>query len=199
MSKECCICFEEYINEILLDCGHSFHKECIDVWLIENLICPLCRKVVKHDHVDYEDIIEEPADVPNSMFSVKYKPFTNFAMESISQPISSTPDFGKTVSFTIPRYGDFVHPPIVIKLPAIKKIDSLPKPSNVSWVNKLGHSLIKSVEVEIGGSQIDKQYGEWLDVWKELTDNPSEKSSVKSTNNVGKKKKRHHKKFMYNH
>lgn len=32
-----------------------------------------------------------------------------------------------------------------------------------------GHALLKSVEVEIGGSRIDKQYGVWLDIWYELT------------------------------
>jgi hypothetical protein len=29
--------------------------------------------------------------------------------------------------------------------------------------------MVKSAEVEIGGSQIDKQYSTWLDIWYELT------------------------------
>eukprot|EP00976_Prorocentrum_cordatum_P020688 420245-Prorocentrum_minimum.AAC.1 len=36
-------------------------------------------------------------------------------------------------------------------------------------VNSLGHALIEYVELEIGGQRIDKHYGEWLDIWSELT------------------------------
>jgi len=32
------------------------------------------------------------------------------------------------------------------------------------WVNYVGHCLIKSVEVEIGGQRIDKHYGDWLTI-----------------------------------
>ena len=39
------------------------------------------------------------------------------------------------------------------------------------WVEYLGHYLIKSVEVEIGGQRVDKHYGHWLQVWYELTRN----------------------------
>ena len=34
------------------------------------------------------------------------------------------------------------------------------------WVKWLGHFLIKSVEVEIGGQKIDRHYGHWLQVWR---------------------------------
>jgi hypothetical protein len=37
------------------------------------------------------------------------------------------------------------------------------------WVNALGHALIKSTSIEIGGQRIDKQYGEWMEIWTELT------------------------------
>ena len=40
--------------------------------------------------------------------------------------------------------------------------------SQVCWVRFLGHSLIKSVKIEIGQSQIDIAYGEWLDAWYKL-------------------------------
>ena len=39
------------------------------------------------------------------------------------------------------------------------------------WVKYLGHYIIKSVEVEIGGQRVDKHYGHWLQVWYELTRN----------------------------
>ena len=34
---------------------------------------------------------------------------------------------------------------------------------------RFGHSLIDEVEVEIGGQSIDKHYGEWLEIWSQLT------------------------------
>jgi len=39
----------------------------------------------------------------------------------------------------------------------------------VAWVRRLGHAMIKSVEIQVGGAPIDKHYGVWLDVWYELT------------------------------
>ena len=38
-----------------------------------------------------------------------------------------------------------------------------------AWVDRLGHSLIDYVEIDIGGQTIDKHYGDWLNVWYELT------------------------------
>jgi hypothetical protein len=37
--------------------------------------------------------------------------------------------------------------------------------SNWSWSSKLGHAMIDNVELEIGGSRIDKQYGDWMNIW----------------------------------
>jgi hypothetical protein len=37
------------------------------------------------------------------------------------------------------------------------------------WVSNVGHALIDNYYLEIGGTQIDKQYGDWLNIWYELT------------------------------
>ena len=41
--------------------------------------------------------------------------------------------------------------------------------SKWAWVSNVGHALINNVVLEIGGTQIDKQYGDWLNIWYELT------------------------------
>ena len=43
--------------------------------------------------------------------------------------------------------------------------------STVRWgyVRRLGYALIAETKVEIGGSKIDEQYGDWLNIWQELT------------------------------
>jgi hypothetical protein len=37
------------------------------------------------------------------------------------------------------------------------------------YARRLGYALIQETKVEIGGSKIDEQYGDWLNVWQELT------------------------------
>ena len=37
------------------------------------------------------------------------------------------------------------------------------------WLDFPGHQLISQVEVEIGGQRIDRQYGDWMHIWNELT------------------------------
>ena len=38
-----------------------------------------------------------------------------------------------------------------------------------SAVYGLGNAMVKQVEVEIGGQLIDRQYGEWMNIWTELS------------------------------
>jgi len=40
---------------------------------------------------------------------------------------------------------------------------------NWGYVRRLGYALIQETKVEIGGSKIDEQYGDWLNIWQELT------------------------------
>jgi len=40
---------------------------------------------------------------------------------------------------------------------------------NFAWVPKLGHVLLNNIELSIGGRVIDRQYGEWLNIWREVT------------------------------
>ena len=40
---------------------------------------------------------------------------------------------------------------------------------SVAWVPDIGHQLIDNVNLEIGGQEIDKHYGDWLNIWQDLT------------------------------
>ena len=54
-----------------------------------------------------------------------------------------------------------------------------------AWVKRIGHSLIEYVNVYMGGDVIDKQYGEWIDIWYELTANREmENSYMKMIGNI---------------
>jgi hypothetical protein len=53
------------------------------------------------------------------------------------------------------------------------------------WLNWIGHNLIDYVEIEIGGQRIDKQYGQWLHIWNELTQEPGKQAGyAKMVGNV---------------
>ena len=43
----CNICLGEMNEYVIIQCGHSFHKECIGEWLIQKRTCPCCRESVK--------------------------------------------------------------------------------------------------------------------------------------------------------
>ena len=104
-----------------------------------------------------------------TFFKVIYRRHTNFSMEAIEQVFNGTADFGKKVSCTISRNGDLMYRVYLqVTLPSHK----LKADESFRWLNWIGHVLIDNVEVEIGGQRMDKQYGQWLHIWNELTQQP---------------------------
>jgi hypothetical protein len=100
-----------------------------------------------------------------TFFKVVYRRHTNFSCEVIEQSFNGTADFGRKVSVEVTRNGDLVtNMHLRVKLPALEVGEG----QKAAWVRRVGHALISSVEVTIGGATIDKQYGTWLDVWYEL-------------------------------
>jgi len=94
-------------------------------------------------------------------------------MESIEQTFSGQADFGRRVTVTISRNGDLAYRTYLqVTLPEINQTMK----SSVSgagvfarWLDFPGEQLISQVEVEIGGQRIDRQYGDWMHIWNQLT------------------------------
>jgi hypothetical protein len=101
-----------------------------------------------------------------TFFKVVYRRHTNFSMESIEQTFNGTPDFGKKVTVTVSRNGDLISK---VYLQTVLPDVTISGTSGFAWVAEVGHFLVKSVEVEIGGQRIDKHYGTWLSIWSSLT------------------------------
>lgn len=102
-----------------------------------------------------------------TFFKVVYRRHTNFAMESIEQTFNGNVDLGRRVTATISRNGDLIKDMWLeceFDYSGGDTDATLVKP-----VYGLGNALVKQVEVEIGGQLIDRQYGEWLDIWSELS------------------------------
>lgn len=102
-----------------------------------------------------------------TFFVMVYKRHTNFAIECKEQLFTGEPDFGKRFYCNIQRIGDLIGEIYLnVRLP---ELDDGTGGTRVSWVNSIGHALILNVELEIGGEIIDKHYGQWLEIWSELT------------------------------
>lgn len=107
-----------------------------------------------------------------SFFIAAYKRHTNFAIESINQKFISEPSFGKKTHCIIDRIGDLMTQIFVeIKIPSLIDLEKEVggEYQLVGWINDLGYTIIDYVDIEIGGTVIDKQYGIWMGIWYELT------------------------------
>jgi hypothetical protein len=102
-----------------------------------------------------------------TFFKVVYRRHTNFAMQTVEQVFSGTVDFGRKMNCTIARNGDLLGKMYL-------EADVSPKAGGAVTdlhAGRFGHGMIDYVEVEIGGTTIDKHYGRWLDIWQDLTCN----------------------------
>lgn len=102
-----------------------------------------------------------------TFWKVIYKRHTNFAVEPIEQSFSGTADFGKSsVTSLIARNGDLLSRTY---LKATVSASKRTGTGNFAFVSRLGHAMIKTVELQIGGSRIDQQLGDWMNIWYELS------------------------------
>lgn len=113
-----------------------------------------------------------------TFWKVTYRRHTNFAMESIEQTFNGQADFGRRVTCTVSRNGDLAYRTYLqVTLPEIGQTLAATG-SNVyaRWLDFPGHQLIENVEVEIGGQRIEKQYGDWMHIWCQLTMDKNQES-----------------------
>ena len=115
-----------------------------------------------------------------TFWKVTYRRYTNFATESIEQTFNGQADFGRRVTCTISRNGDLAYRTYLqVTLPKIQTVPQEPEvgrggglagsPNAARWLDYPGEQIISCVEVEIGGQRIDRQYGDWMHIWNQLT------------------------------
>jgi hypothetical protein len=106
-----------------------------------------------------------------TFWKVSYRRYTNFSMESIEQTFSGQADFGRRVTCTLSRNGDLAYKTYLqVTLPEINQnFKTTGKNVYARWLDFIGEQLIAQVEVEIGGQRIDRQYGDWMHIWNQLT------------------------------
>jgi hypothetical protein len=116
-----------------------------------------------------------------TFFKVIYRRHSNFAIESIRLPQNHDVNMGNTYKYEIQRRGDLLSS-IFLNIRVNDSTD--PSISKTYY----GFQLIDYVEFHIGGQLIDKQSGEWMILWCDLT-NTYDKSlmlddMVTDTNNT---------------
>ena len=106
-----------------------------------------------------------------TFFKVVYRRHTNFAMEHVEQVIHGIPQWGTLLNSTISRTGDLLYK---INLEWICPTISGGSEKQFILPHNFGHYMIDYVSLTIGGQEIDKQYGHWMEVYSRLTQpNPS--------------------------
>jgi hypothetical protein len=126
-----------------------------------------------------------------TFWKVTYRRHTNFALESIEQTFNGQADFGRRVTCIVSRNGDLAYRTYLqVTLPEINQqmhnplgpefqasstsLVAAQKPGAnngvyARWLDFPGEHMISAVEVEIGGQRIDRQYGDWMHIWNQLT------------------------------
>jgi len=136
-----------------------------------------------------------------TFFKTVYKRHTNFATDTIEEYFTGSIGFGQKVKCVLSKNGDLLSKlGMHIKLPNLNKHNTDADTSNkkclantkklcscqkcllgdtedklvYGWANAIGHVLFDYIEIWIGEQLIDRQYGEWMEIWTELTQ-PAEK------------------------
>ncbi|KAJ7525961.1 hypothetical protein O6H91_17G076100 [Diphasiastrum complanatum] len=95
-SLDCSVCLTEFQEEeklrILPKCGHGFHADCIDMWLLSHSTCPLCR-------------ISLVPSAPDQIGTASASPLTDAALPEEPGPAPSDAPDGDPVNITI-EMGD---------------------------------------------------------------------------------------------
>lgn len=122
-----------------------------------------------------------------TFFKQVYRRYTNFSIETQRIAFETAVDFGKLASLTIPQSGDLLSQLMLeIRLPkldaqgatasdgcsGVQKVNPFPfqdDSTTYSWANGIGHAMIDYISFQIGQQEIDRQSGEWLHLWSQLT------------------------------
>jgi len=134
-----------------------------------------------------------------TFFKQVYRRYTNFSMETQYIAFDTAAEFNKLISVTIPRNGDLLSQLYLeVTLPQITPagpsttpivpcgVATAPptnyalNPPAVSWANGIGYGMIDYISVWIGQQEIDRQYGEFMYLWTQLTTPGSKLSGVRT-------------------
>jgi hypothetical protein len=111
-----------------------------------------------------------------TFFKMVYRRYTNFAIEAQPMYFDGTPNFGQRITCLVPRRGDLlgkIYLDVVLPQLTVQGTN-IP----VSYTNAIGHALIQQITFEVGEQEIDRQTGEWMEIWTQLTTPSSQRDAL---------------------
>jgi len=117
-------------------------------------------------------------------FKSVIKRHTNFSMETIEHQYTGKLSSDNKIKFPLQRVGDLISRIYLkISLPALQTTPG-DGGTYISWANSIGYMLIEYIDIQIGDKVIDRRYGEWMNIWSELSTNASKRDTLNTM--VGK-------------
>lgn len=117
-------------------------------------------------------------------FRIAFKRYSNFSIETVAQYFKTIPDFSRRVTVNISKNADLLGQTyLFVQLPDIITSNHSILPEGIkkfAWNKKIGLSLIKYIDFEISGILIERNFGDWLNIWYELVVPLGKKKSYNS-------------------
>ena len=114
-----------------------------------------------------------------TFFKSVYRKYTNFSIENIKQNLLGSKNLSQNTNTVlkskINRNGDLLTGiTFMFDIPNIFSSYATNEANEkinykFKWIKNIGTSIIQRVNISIGGQIIDEHYGEWLNIWSELT------------------------------
>ncbi len=117
-------------------------------------------------------------DIKNSheiFLNSQFKPWVESTFEYSKTSVNSKPQFGESVEFVVPSYGNFLSD-MVFHIKIDKLMPESPE-DKVRYANMLGHKIIKKVKLFINNILIDEYPGEFYNAYYETYVSKDKKSA----------------------
>lgn len=116
---------------------------------------------------DFQELLESDPNAPFTYDQISMLSISNmFESTDSKKEICDALDMGIKKSIKTQKY-------FLRKLQALRKKLKDQSDENIkfAWVDRIGDALIEEIDVRIGGQIIDRQFGDWLNIWYQLSGN----------------------------
>lgn len=168
------------INQFCEAYRTSINQRNIITQSVDDYINTIKESVIisNEDIIVYDELLNDALDFEHSKNIKKYDVILNPKMSNVGRILNTI-----TSSYTIDSINYLIDSAIEMSVKVSKYFFGLAKRkkeielensstySKFAWAERLGHTIINHIDVNIGGERIDRHYGDWINIWYELTSN----------------------------
>ncbi len=107
-----------------------------------------------------------------TLFKKNYMRYTNFSIETVQVAFDGSVSFGNETYANLEKTGD-----LISRMVLVVNLQQLTSSKKWGYVDKIGHAIIDSVSIYIGGAEIDKRYNDWIDIYQSITRDKSQQNN----------------------